>query len=58
VVVASVRLVLASVRLVVASLRLVVWGRYSVSVQNRGGPKVGGGGGVVNIYKREMRVVN
>ena len=33
-----------------------VWGRYSVSVQNGGGPKVGGG--VVNIYEREMRVVN
>ena len=35
---------------------LLMWGRYSVSVQNVGGPKVGGGG--VNIYEREMRVVN
>jgi len=29
-----------------------------MSVQNGGGPKVGGGGGGVNIYEREMRVVN
>ena len=35
----------------------LLWGRYSMSVQNGGGPKVGGGG-VVNIYEREMRVVN